>query len=97
MVTTSQTTAGEFQENSKELTGEGGLCTSPILEVGGNAKEFGGDKMSQVGSLGYIISNPEKPYKEYIIIAPDKYNQELSYYDYLKIYKPIVVGESQTI
>ena len=42
----------------------------------------------------YVFFNPEKPFKEYIIIFKEDYKEGLKYSDYLTIYKPIVVAET---
>jgi hypothetical protein len=54
------------------------------------------EKGEEKGLAAYIICNPERPYQEYVIIDPENYREHFTYSDYTKIYKPIVVAESET-
>lgn len=51
---------------------------------------------NEKGLAAHMICNPERPYQEYVIVRPEEYREHLTYSDYLKIYKPIVVAELET-
>lgn len=71
------------------------ITTVAIRPVAATTHGLGQEKAE--GLNGFIVvCNPENKYGEYVIVSPDKYREELTYLDYLKIYKPIVVSELET-
>ena len=48
------------------------------------------------GLAVHMICHPERPYEEYVLVSPEEYVEGLTYSDYKKIYKPIVVAELET-
>lgn len=52
---------------------------------------------NEKGLAVHMICHPERPYQEYVLVSPKDYLEGLTYFDYLKIYKPIVVEELETV
>lgn len=90
--TTSQTTPGNANDNSKqndEGTGQGIGAKGLGNDL---ANEFGGEGKAQLHF--WFIQNPVNPYQEGIVIMPEDYKEGKPYADYLTKAK---AGDSGTI